>query len=448
MPDEEIDKILKDAANQHHPPYDDTAWGKMEILLDKHLPEKKDRKKPIFFLLLFLLLGGAIFWGIESAQKNSTAAVAEKISGKYIEAGTASNSPATKNNGNAAIVSTPADQNNTANNQSAPASGTGSLNNAAANTTTNDDVDVYTNSKSKNYTNRGRTAMKVKSPVASSSSDDNLPTSKNTITKNDDNNIVNPTADNTKDVVDNNKMVTSQEDVTAKKTDYTPIEKEKTPVEKSNTTAASSKQKKNNKAVENKFAITVSGGADLSYITINNAGKIKPIYGAGVRYAVGKHIAISSGFNVSKKVYTALPTQYKFTGYTNPNLVKINADCNVYEIPLTVYYNFLQAKKHGWFAGVGLSSFLMKKEYYEYDYQNPSGQPYSYDKTVSNENKHFLSVLSLSAGYQYKLSNRISFMAEPYLKVPLSGIGLGKIKLNSTGVMLTAAIKPFSKKKK
>ena len=48
MPDEEIDNLIRDAANQHHPPYDDKAWGKMEELLDKHLPQKKDRKKYIF----------------------------------------------------------------------------------------------------------------------------------------------------------------------------------------------------------------------------------------------------------------------------------------------------------------------------------------------------------------------------------------------------------------
>src|SRR5882724_1085077 len=75
MPDEEIiDKLVRDAANQHHPPYDDTAWGKMEVLLDKHLPQKKDRRRPIIFLLFFLLLGGgAIFFAVENAKKNNTA---------------------------------------------------------------------------------------------------------------------------------------------------------------------------------------------------------------------------------------------------------------------------------------------------------------------------------------------------------------------------------------
>ena len=68
MPDEEIDKLIQDAASQHHPPYDDKAWDRMEVLLDKHLPKKNDRRKYIFFLLLFLLLGGAVFFATQKLQ--------------------------------------------------------------------------------------------------------------------------------------------------------------------------------------------------------------------------------------------------------------------------------------------------------------------------------------------------------------------------------------------
>jgi hypothetical protein len=57
-------------------------------------------------------------------------------------------------------------------------------------------------------------------------------------------------------------------------------------------------------------------------------------------------------------------------------------------------------------------------------------------------------VLTLSGGYQYNLSNRFAFLAEPYLKLPLTGIGAGKIKLNSTGLLFTAVYKPFRRAKK
>ncbi len=35
-----------------------------------------------------------------------------------------------------------------------------------------------------------------------------------------------------------------------------------------------------------------------------------------------------------------------------------------------------------------------------------------------------------------QLGNKISFMAEPYLKVPMQGVGTGEIRLNSFGINL------------
>ena len=36
---EKFDKKIREAADHHHPAYDDNAWDKMEKLLNKHMPE-------------------------------------------------------------------------------------------------------------------------------------------------------------------------------------------------------------------------------------------------------------------------------------------------------------------------------------------------------------------------------------------------------------------------
>jgi len=43
------------------------------------------------------------------------------------------------------------------------------------------------------------------------------------------------------------------------------------------------------------------------------------------------------------------------------------------------------------------------------------------------------------------LSNTISLSAEPYLEVPMTGIGAGKVHLNSGGVLFTVGVSPFRK---
>ena len=53
---EELDKKIRDAADMHQPSYNEKAWTKMEHLLDKHLPQKKDHKKRfIFWMIAFLI---------------------------------------------------------------------------------------------------------------------------------------------------------------------------------------------------------------------------------------------------------------------------------------------------------------------------------------------------------------------------------------------------------
>jgi len=455
MPDEEIDKIVKEAANQHHPPYDDTAWGKMEVLLDKHLPQKKDRKKPIIFLLSFLLLGGAVFFAIDSAKKKQSPTVVENTKdNKPASTVTSQAMPSIKED-NPVDATTAAIAPGQLQDQSAhaippaPAAGKTTVltNNKPADA---DNGLAYADGKKTQFGQKGRTAVKIKNPGTASDDEAAVAVKEKEVPAGND--VV-----NSESIVTEKIKTTGVSDEPAVKKELPKDEivktagektiKEEKPAEKNKTVTTS--KSKTTKSFGDKFGVTVSGGADASFVKISNAGQFKPAYGAGLNYDLGKHLTVASGFYVSKKIYSASPSDYKFPGgYVYPNLVNIEADCNVYEIPVSVYYNFKAAKKHNLLAGVSLSSFLMKKETYDYQYKTPAGASYNYVNTVNNENKHYFAVLTLSGGYKYKLNNRFAFVAEPYVKLPLAGIGEGKIKLNSTGLLITAVVKPFAKGKR
>jgi hypothetical protein len=87
----------------------------------------------------------------------------------------------------------------------------------------------------------------------------------------------------------------------------------------------------------------------------------------------------------------------------------------------------------------------MKRETYDYSFNNQNNQPAYSEYTIANKNQSFFSILDISGGYQYHLNNRISFIAQPIMELPLTGIGFGKISLNSAGLLFTAVIKPFKK---
>lgn len=464
MLDEELDKIINDAAKQHHPAYDDKAWGKMLVLLDKHLTQKKDRRKPFAFLLLFLLLGGTVTTVIVQPWKSKN--TAEKT-GSTIAANTtvAAKASATKSNtgaieiipGTAETKKTEAANNKLYNNSTATKKPAEPANNnktkaiTAAATVNSTPLKNVTVAGKNNFTRKGRTNIKVKKPA--SVLDNNQTEIKKVYGKTKT--TVKAAATFEDEVTTTTiPVIATVTDVAAAEvvstdTGITKPQQKDTAAVEQKTTAASQTIKKQNssKSFKNNFAFTFSAGADASFIKTANPGQTKFIYGAGVAYTAFNRIRISTGIFASKKVYDAEPYQYKFPSGTNfPNLWRIKANCMIYEIPVNIHYSFRQVKKHNWFAGGGISSIIMKEEKYDYVYKTPTGQYYSYLLTYKNKNQHFLSVITVSGGYQYKLNNRIQLIAEPYIKMPLSGIGAGAIKLKSSGILFTASVKPFTKK--
>jgi hypothetical protein len=218
--------------------------------------------------------------------------------------------------------------------------------------------------------------------------------------------------------------------------------------EKPATKNISKKTNKTTYGFANNFGVSISAGPDISGVHDNKIGKLTLAYGAGISYAISKKLNLRTGFYLSKKIYSVDPKDYEIPAGSLGNyeyLQNVDANCKVYEIPLKLDYSFGETKNHNWFVSGGLSSYLMKKENYQYYFKTPTGQVYDKDWGISNKNKHFFSVLSISGGYQYSLNKQFSIVAEPYVNLPLTGIGAGKVKLNSGGILFTIKAKPFLK---
>ncbi len=486
-----MDHIIRDAAENHHPAYNDKAWDKMEAMLDKQLPQKKDKKKYIFFLLFFLLLGGGALFTVYQLNRDKGKApagiAAEKGNNGQPGKSTAIQPAERNDNG-----SSPANKNDTPGTEPASEIATGPARNTdetvlkqPGNTGSNNNSENAVSNKRTVQAGKGRSVMNMTAPemgnndmVISGREQGNKRPPVNKKGKGKKNVSITAAAPETEEgnetasapaktakeeltkketagqqIMDEQKKETIDQPVKEeeKKEEQVKKEEEKKKEEVAavteNKPASSPEKKKTKKNIAGNFGITVSVGPDLSFVSLNKLGKATIMYGAGLSYNFGKRLTVRAGFYASNKIYDAAPDQYHSPGGNYPYLYNIAAECKVYEIPVSLAYNFGYGKKHNWFGNVGLSSFLMKTEDYNYQYKTPSGQYYDYALGIKDRNKHYFSVLTLSAGYNYKLSNRVSFQAEPYVKIPLGGVGQGKVKLNSSGILFTATIKPFAKKK-
>jgi len=224
------------------------------------------------------------------------------------------------------------------------------------------------------------------------------------------------------------------------------ITKESVVTDQNRETAVAKKEKVQKKK-NSFFFLSVAAGPDLSFVGGNRSGTARLAGGIGLGYRMKNGLSLRTGFYSGRKIYSASSGSYNpppVFAQLYPILENVDADCKVYEIPVSIHYNFGKSEKQNWFAGAGLSTLLMKKEDYVYSYKNNAAGPtYTSSWSIQNENKHYFSVLTLSGGYQRQLSKRVAISAEPYLKIPLQGVGYGKVKLNSTGIMLNLFFQPF-----
>jgi len=184
------------------------------------------------------------------------------------------------------------------------------------------------------------------------------------------------------------------------------------------------------------FYMGLYSGADLSYIKSQRVSNAGYSLGVLIGYHINKKIGIEAGAVLEKKYYYSNGEYFDkssvpYLSYIN--ILSLNGNCNMIDIPVNIRYNFLSHKKSRWFATTGLSSYIMTKEYYDYNYEyNGSYGEKGY--TYLSSSKNWLSVINLSLGYQHDLGRTFMWRIEPYLKLPASGVGLGKLPLSSTGL--------------
>jgi len=198
------------------------------------------------------------------------------------------------------------------------------------------------------------------------------------------------------------------------------------------------------KAVRNKrnlpVSMAISAGPEFNSASTVVGGD--PGFSAGLTFGFGitKKLDLLTGVRYSLKKYNSGPgLRYSFpntAAWAKYTLTNLDATCAVLEIPLQASYNIMNNSKNMINLNAGISSYLMLKEDYDFKYNTSYGPT---DKLLQkrNANQHLLSIVDLSATYFIKLkSTNLKLGLEPFVKIPLSGVGEGNINLKSSGVSL------------
>jgi len=187
------------------------------------------------------------------------------------------------------------------------------------------------------------------------------------------------------------------------------------------------------RARRSRWSVGIEFSPDLSGASLGRVDDSGFNFGLNLEYHLTSKFSLSSGFVYAKKIYYADQNIESYNRNPNWVLDRVDATCDVIDIPINLNYYIAGRERSGFLLSAGLSTYFMLTEDYDILYEQPSTER---RWSIRNENNHFLGIFNASIGYKKILSPTLSLQAEPFVKIPLQGIGEGEIDLFTSGLRL------------
>jgi hypothetical protein len=194
------------------------------------------------------------------------------------------------------------------------------------------------------------------------------------------------------------------------------------------------------------FTLSLMAAPDVTTTQSSKASKISSNVGMLVTYALNNKISVTSGAVYSKKFYNSVGNYSQSNSYTSKPF-EVDADCNVIDIPLNVNYKIFHKKNIAVSVNTGLSSYLMLKERYNYITGEAGTVQQTSTLEIRNQNQHIFGIANVSISVDRKITPSVSIGIQPFMKIPLTGIGNGNVDLKSTGLSFSVNIGLFPGRK-
>ncbi len=190
----------------------------------------------------------------------------------------------------------------------------------------------------------------------------------------------------------------------------------------------------------NEFSLGLVVSPDLNSTGLGEEWKVSAQIGVGTYFKIGRRLLLNMNVLYADKGYTAggydyNPPEGYWDYFTNGAIPQeVDATCRIIDIPLNLSYLINPNAKFRVSVGTGLSSFIILNESYAYKFTDGSVSGAEGWSTKDNS-AAWAGYWNLNAGIETRLMNRWDIRMEPYLRVPLKGVGYGKVDLYGSGVL-------------
>ena len=198
------------------------------------------------------------------------------------------------------------------------------------------------------------------------------------------------------------------------------------------------------------FGLTIA--PDFTSVNSLAGDKAGSSFGLTVDYQFAPHWYISTGILASRKNYAARAQDYHapptfYQGiFGNASFIK--GSFYMLEIPLNLRYDFTVSGNTLFFVSGGASSYLMTSENANLYWQHFNVEMCSPMDHLPIHKTNLFSCVNLSAGVETGLTNSLSLVIAPYMKLPTQRLGLGQVQMNSVGIDFTLKWSPITSRRK
>lgn len=186
------------------------------------------------------------------------------------------------------------------------------------------------------------------------------------------------------------------------------------------------------------FYVGIISGPQLNQVRSQGYNKPSVSTGLLVGYGLNKRISIETGLFFTKKHYQSEGKYFdmekaKLSMPSGMKVLSLKGSSAVFEIPVKIKYDFLRRTNNSFFASAGVSSYLLTKESNDY-LTLINGTQQRMIGNYQNATKYFAGSINVSAGYNQKIGNQLSIRMEPYIQMPIKGLGVGAMPVSSAGL--------------
>ena len=178
--------------------------------------------------------------------------------------------------------------------------------------------------------------------------------------------------------------------------------------------------------------------AGPSFSEVHGQGFKKTGFSGGIvsGYQFNKRLSFESGVMFSQKYYYSSGKYFNMEKMpASMNVISLEGESSLIEVPVKLRYYLSQGKRTNIYSAAGFSSYVLTNEKNDY-LLLVNGVQQKMTSNYKNSYGYISATVDLSIGLEREINRKFQIRVEPYLKIPVRGIGIGSMQVMSTGLQI------------